>query len=190
MTIENVKKQSSDIIKMKNIVEQYREQVELLKKEIAELEEEVSETLDFKKDVELQEKKERLPNFEKRLKQAEQKNSEVLRTKGMHLMTATTRYQQKEMAADEQIDKAYQTAVNDLRKAFESVEAYELERENKAEQLANEVADAGYTDAMNGLGLASVNDQSFKVLDVAPTKINLKAHNQDVQTFFKEVLNK
>ena len=190
MTIENVKKQSTEIIKMKNIVEQYREQVELLKKEIAELEEEVSETLDFKKDVELQEKKERLPNFEQRLKQAEQKNSEVLRTKGLQLITAASRYQSKEMGNDEQVEKAYQTAKNDLRTAYESIESYELERQKKAEQLAESVAEAGYTDAMNGLGLASVNDRSFKVLDGAPTKINLTAHNQDVQTFFKEVLNR
>ena len=174
-TLKNIEKRSDEIIKMKNIVEQYRNQVEQLKSEIVELEKEVSETLDFEKDVELQEKKERLPNFEKRLAQAEKKSKEELRVKGLSLISDTTRYQREQMEKDEEVEKAYQTAKNNLIEAYKAVEAYEQAREKKADELANTVVKAGYEEATNGLGLSAVNSYSWKVLETSKSKLNMTA---------------
>ena len=187
-TLKNIEKRSDEIIKMKNIVEQYRNQVEQLKSEIVELEKEVSETLDFEKDVELQEKKERLPNFEKRLTQAEKKSKEELRNKGLSLISDTTRYQREQMEKDEEVEKAYQTAKNNLIEAYKAVEAYEQAREKKADELAVTVVKAGYEEATNGLGLSTVNNYSWKVLETSKSKLNMNAHNQTPKQFFSEVL--
>lgn len=190
MTLENIKEKSTEIIKTKNIIEKYREQVEQLENEIEQLEKEVSKTLDFEKDVELQEKKESLPKFKQRLEQAERKNKEDLRIKGLSLISVTTRYQNEEMAIDKQVVEAYQTAKKDLSKAYESIEAYELEREKKADVLAETVAQAGYTEAVDGLGVASTNDSPYMVLHRSQTKFNLTAYNQTAEQFFNEVLDK
>ena len=73
MTLSEIKKISSEMLQIEENTARYREQVEQLEHEINQLEKEVSETLDFEKDMELQDKKERLPNFKKRLIEAEKK---------------------------------------------------------------------------------------------------------------------
>lgn len=191
MTLEEIKRQAKEMIKIKDNTERYRKQVEQLESEIEQLEQEVAKTLDFDKDVELQDKKERLPNFKKRLAQAERNEAGELRDRGMKLNVVLTRYQKEEMANASEIEEAYQVAKNSLIEAYKDVQKYDEKRQEKAKELITIADEAGYNEAMRGANLMTVN-HNYDILTRAKTKINLThesgtGNHQSVKDFFKEI---
>ena len=193
MTLSGIKKISSEMLQIKENTARYREQVEQLEHEIVQLEKEVSETLDFEKDMELQEKKERLPNFKKRLIEAEKKEEAELRDRGMRLNNIVSRYQKDEMEADTEAQEAYEKATESLAKAYEAIQAYEDTRAGKANEILAELVDVGYNEAMKNSNLVP-STRMDQVLSKAPTKINLakgtgNGRHQSAEQFFEEVLN-
>lgn len=193
MTLSEIKKISSEMLQIKENTARYREQVEQLEHEINQLEKEVSETLDFEKDMELQDKKERLPNFKKRLIEAEKKEEAELRERGMKLNNIVSRYQKDEMANDTEAQEAYEVAKNSLIKAYEDIQAYEDARGKKVNEILAELADVGYNEAMKNSNLIP-STRMEQVLSKAPTKINLtkgtgNGRHQSAEQFFEEVLN-
>ena len=192
MTLSEIKKISSEMLQIEENTARYREQVEQLEHEINQLETEVSETLDFEKDMELQDKKERLPNFKRRLIQAEKKEEEKLLSRGQSLNTHVNRYQREEMAQAEEIEQAYAVAKNALKEAYEAVQTYEQAREDKALSIVETVARAGHDEATAGLGILTYND-TRRILERIPTKLNVSkgignGRFQSSEMFFKEVL--
>lgn len=193
MTLSEIKKISSEMLQIKENTARYRGQVEQLEHEIDQLEKEVSETLDFEKDMELQDKKERLPNFKKRLIQAEKQGEAELRERGMKLNNIVSRYQKDEMEADTEAQKAYKKATESLAKAYEAIQAYEDTRAEKANEILAELVDVGYNEAMKNSSLIP-RTRMDQVLSEAPTKINLtkgtgNGRYQSAEQFFAEVLN-
>ena len=191
MTLEEVKRQAKEMITIKDNTARYREQVEQLESDIVQLEQEVAKTLDFDKDVELQAKKERLPNFKKRLAQAEKKEASQLRDRGMKLNVVLSRYQKEEMANASEIEEAYQVAKNSLLEAYKNVQKYDEKRQEKAREIATTADEAGYSEAMQGANLMTVN-HDYDILTRAKTKINLThesgaGNHQSVKDFFKEI---
>ena len=193
MTLSDIKKQADEMLQIKENTARYREQVEQLEKEIQQLEKEVTETLDFEKDMELQDKKERLPNFKKRLIEAEKKEEAELRERGMKLNNIVSRYQKDEMEADTEAQKAYEKATESLAKAYEAIQAYEDTRAEKANEILAELVDVGYNEAMKNSSLIPITRMD-QVLSKAPTKINLtkgagNGRHQSAEQFFEEVLS-
>ena len=193
MTLSDIKKQADEMLQIKENTARYREQVEQLEKEIQQLEKEVTETLDFEKDMELQDKKERLPNFKKRLIQAEKQEEAELRERGMKLNNIVSRYQKDEMEADTEAQKAYEKATESIAKAYEAIQAYEDTRAEKANEILAELVDVGYNEAMKNSSLIPITRMD-QVLSKAPTKINLtkgtgNGRHQSAEQFFAEVLN-
>ena len=180
------------MLQIKENTARYREQVEQLEHEIEQLEKEVSETLDFEKDMELQEKKERLPNFKKRLIQAEKQEEEKLMSRGQSLNAHVNRYQREEMAQAEEIEQAYAVAKNALKEAYEALQTYEQAREDKALSIVETVARAGHDEATAGLVILTYND-TRRILERVPTKLNVSkgignGRFQSAEMFFEEVL--
>lgn len=193
MTLSDIKKQADEMLQIKENTARYREQVEQLEKEIQQLEKELAETLDFEKDMKLQDKKERLPNFKKRLIQAEKKEEAELRDRGMKLNNIVSRYQKDEMEADTEAQKAYEKATESIAKAYEAIQAYEDTRAEKANEILAELVDVGYNEAMKNSSLIPITRMD-QVLSKAPTKINLtkgigNGRHQSAEQFFAEVLN-
>ena len=193
MTLSDIKKQADEMLQIKENTARYREQVEQLEHEINQLEKEVSETLDFEKDMELQDKKERLPNFKKRLIEAEKKEEAELRDRGMKLNNIVSRYQKDEMANDTEAQEAYEVAKNSLIKAYEDIQAYEDARGKKANEILAELVDVGYNEAMKNSSLIPYT-RELQILDKAPSKLNLtkgtgNGRHQSAEQFFEEVLS-
>ena len=192
MTINEITTLSNEMITIKENTSRYREQAEKLEQEIKQLEKEVSETLDFEKDMELQDKKEYLPKFKRRLIHAEKNEEEMLKERGNKLGIIVSRYHKEQMENNSEIENAYNTAQDALTEAYKAVQAYEQARETHAQALAEEVAEAGYDEAVSRVGIMTYNS-TRQILGSTPTQINLKkgvgnGRFQNARDFFEEVV--
>lgn len=189
--IKEIEKQANEMLQIKENTARYREQVEKLENEIRQLEKEVAETLDFEKDVQLQDKKDRLPTFKQRLAQAERKEEDELKKRAMQLNNVVYRYQKKEMEQAEEIEEAYKTAKGALIDAYEAIQGYERAREKKAASIIEKVTQAGHDEAMRGVPIPH-NNLLDSLLERAKTKINLNQYigggrPQSAKRFFEEI---
>lgn len=191
MTLDEIKLQTDEMLQIKENTTRYREQVENLENEINQLEKEVADTLDFDKDVELQEKKERLPKFKERLAQAEKNEKAELRNRGMKLNIVLSKYQKEEMKSDTDIQETYETAQRSLVEAYENIKNYEEKRMEKASELVNAIKEIGYDEAMKSIDLIPAN-REYMILEKVPSKLNLQkgtgnGRNQSVKQFLEEI---
>src|SRR5699024_6170645 len=141
----------------------------------------------------LQDKKDRLPTFKKRLIEAEKKEEAELRDRGMKLNNIVSRYQKDEMEADTEAQEAYKEATESLAKAYEAIQAYEDTRNEKANETLARFVNVGYNEAMKNSSLIPYTRQ-LQVLDKAPSKLNLtqgtgNGRHQSAEQSFEEVLS-
>lgn len=192
--IEKLQKEIDDMLKIKENTDKYRKQVEELESEISKLQREVAKTLDFDKDIELQNKRESLSTVRSRLRTAEANESERLKARALTLNSIVRNYQTETFKNDEAIETAYEIATNKIKEAYEAIQEYQDVRETKAQEITDTVTELGYDNAVKNVEIRAYENNNENVLDRNPTKINLTmgtygGRYESAQKFFERMTN-
>lgn len=171
--IKEMEKGIKNMLEVKNNISNYSDQIDKREAKIKQLEKEVSKTLDFEKDNQLQDLKNSMMTYRKRLEEAEKESRKVLSDYASKVNENLSKYQRQELERDPKIEEAYNQALIKTSEAYEAIKAYDKARETRANLIIEEVSGLGYAKAFNGVSNISRNTVN-DTLSTTPSKINIE----------------